>query len=73
MTSVEFGKIAPGTCIWCGKEKDEVVHVAFSDKSFSGPMCFADFKKALRMKCGTPGEKKATPGATTPAASAAPK
>lgn len=52
MVTVEVTSIAPGRCIWCGKEKSQVVTVAFSDKSFSGPMCFGDFKKALTMKVG---------------------
>ena len=50
---VEIRSIGAGTCCWCGKEKDDVVQLAFADRSFQGAMCFADFKKALRMKCGT--------------------
>jgi hypothetical protein len=41
-----------GTCCWCGKQKSDVVQMAFSDQSFQGAMCFGDFKKALTMKCG---------------------
>ncbi|MCI0464515.1 MAG: hypothetical protein L0Z62_46890 [Gemmataceae bacterium] len=52
MISVEFRAIGPGTCMWCKREKDEVLTVAFSDKSFSGPMCRGDFFKALSMKIG---------------------
>ena len=47
MITVEIHTIQPGKCIWCGKERDDIVTLAFSDKSFTGPMCFADFKKAL--------------------------
>jgi hypothetical protein len=43
-------KMGPGRCVWCGKEKPEVIDVAFSDDSFVGLMCVADFCKALRMK-----------------------
>ena len=53
MISVDIHSILPGKCIWCGKEKDEVITLAFSDKSFSGPMCFADFRKALTMKAAS--------------------
>jgi hypothetical protein len=57
MISVEFRSIGPGTCMWCRKEKD-VLHVSFSDKSFSGPMCRSDFLKALGMKIGPAHEPK---------------
>lgn len=50
MISVEFRSIAPGKCRWCKKEKDEVIELAFSDGSFAGRYCFADFKKALQDK-----------------------
>lgn len=50
---VEIRSIGSGTCCWCGKQREDIVQLAFSDQSFQGPMCFADFKKALRMKCGT--------------------
>lgn len=59
MISVEFKAIGPGTCMWCQHEKDNVLTVAFSDKSFSGPMCRADFMKALLMKVGMPEMKPA--------------
>lgn len=59
MITVEFRSIGPGTCLWCRKEKDEVLNVAFSDKSFSGPMCKGDFMKALNMKVGLPERPKA--------------
>jgi DNA-binding helix-hairpin-helix protein with protein kinase domain len=51
MISVEIRGIAPGCCTWCGKEKNEVVAFSFSDKSFSGSMCWNDLKRALKMKC----------------------
>jgi hypothetical protein len=50
---VEIRSIGPGTCCWCGKQRDDVVQLGFADQSFQGPMCFGDFKKALKMKCGT--------------------
>ena len=50
MITVEVHTIQPGKCIWCGKERDDIVTLAFSDKSFTGPMCFANFKKVLVMK-----------------------
>jgi hypothetical protein len=52
MISVEFRSIGSGTCMWCRKEKEEVLHVSFSDKSFNGPLCKADFFKALGTKVG---------------------
>ena len=68
MITIEVKSIAPGKCIWCGKDKEEVITLAFSDKSFSGPMCFADFKKALTMKVGTtePTKPAASLGTPTP-------
>ncbi|HKI30861.1 MAG TPA: hypothetical protein VKA46_03275 [Gemmataceae bacterium] len=50
MISVEFRSIGPGKCRWCKKEKDQVIGLAFSDGSFVGNYCFADFKKALQDK-----------------------
>ena len=47
MMSVEFKSVGPGKCRWCKKEKDEVIELKFSDGSFVGHYCFADFKKAL--------------------------
>jgi hypothetical protein len=52
MISVEFRSVRPGTCGWCRKDKDEVYDVAFSDKSFVGPMCRADLLRAIGMKVG---------------------
>jgi hypothetical protein len=50
MVTVEFKSIGPGKCRWCKKDKDEVLELAFSDGSFVGRYCFADFKKALQDK-----------------------
>ena len=50
MISVEFRSVTAGTCGWCRKEKDEVYTVAFSDKSFVGPMCKGDLLRAIGMK-----------------------
>lgn len=65
MISVEFRSIGPGKCRWCKKDKDEVVELAFSDGSFVGRYCFADFKKALQDKledtAGPPKVKEAKP------------
>lgn len=47
MVSVEFKSAGPGKCRWCKAERDLVLDVAFSDGSFAGRYCFADFKKAL--------------------------
>jgi hypothetical protein len=47
---VKFETMGAGTCCWCGAAKDEVLTLSFSDRSFGGPMCFNDLKKALRMK-----------------------
>ena len=47
MIQVEFTSVGPGKCRWCKKDKDEVVSLSFSDGSFVGSYCFADFKKAL--------------------------
>jgi hypothetical protein len=45
--TVEFRAISSGKCRWCKREKEEVISLAFSDGSFVGNYCFADFKKAL--------------------------
>ena len=50
MISVEFKSVGPGCCAWCRKDRDEVYTVAFSDKSFVGPMCKADLLRAVGMK-----------------------
>lgn len=50
MLTIDISAIQAGTCIWCGRAKDEVLSVAFGDKSFSGPLCHNDFKRAIRMK-----------------------
>jgi hypothetical protein len=47
MISVEFRSVGPGKCRWCKKDKDVVISLSFSDNSFVGSYCFADFKKAL--------------------------
>ena len=51
MIQVEFKSVGPGTCGWCQKERDEVFTVAFSDRSFGGPLCKNDLLRAIRMKC----------------------
>lgn len=48
---VQFDAVGPGTCGWCKKERDAIYHVAFSDKSFVGPMCKNDLLRAVEMKC----------------------
>ena len=58
MISVEFRAIHVGTCGWCRKEKEEVFDVAFSDKSFVGPMCRGDLLRAIGMKFGAVPEPK---------------
>jgi len=50
--SVELRSVRSGTCGWCRKDKDEVFDVAFSDKSFVGPMCKADLLRAVGTKVG---------------------
>ncbi len=64
MIAVEFQSVGPGSCGWCRKEKDEIYHVAFSDKSFVGPMCKADLMRAVGMKIGKakPEPKESTNG-----------
>ena len=57
MISVEFRSVGPGACGWCRKEKDEIYTVAFSDKSFVGPLCKADLLRAIGMKVSTPAPK----------------
>ena len=52
MISVEFKSVGAGTCQWCGKEKDEVFDIAYSDKSFVGLYCRGDLMKAVTVKCG---------------------
>ncbi len=62
MISVEFKSVGPGHCAWCRRDKDEVYSVAFSDKSFVGPMCRGDLLRAIGMKVEN------TPKAAVPAA-----
>jgi hypothetical protein len=67
MVSVEFRSVAPGTCSWCGKEKNEVFTVVFSDRTFDGPvdLCWADFRYATRLKVAAAEKKtmaRPTPG-----------
>lgn len=50
MISVEFRSVGPGACGWCRRERDEIFNVAFSDKSFVGPMCRNDLLRAIGMK-----------------------
>ena len=40
--------VAPGTCGWCQKQRDEVFTIAFGDKSFVGTLC----KNDLLRPCG---------------------
>lgn len=55
--NVEYKSFGPGTCQWCGKEKDEVFDVVLSDKSFIGLYCRVDLMKAVTMKCERRGSK----------------
>jgi hypothetical protein len=73
MVSVEFRSIGPGRCRWCKRDRDEVIELAFSDGSFVGRYCFADFKKALQDKLESEEppkkpEPRAEPRPATPAA-----
>jgi len=65
MISVEFRSVNAGTCAWCRKQKEEVFNVAFSDKSFVGPMCKGDLLRAIGMKVGVSTDPK--PVAVVPA------
>ena len=61
MISVEFQSVRPGRCGWCRKDRDEVFQVAFSDKSFVGPMCKSDLLRAIGMKVGVDPKANGTP------------
>ena len=61
MISVEFRSVGAGTCHWCRRERDEIFNVAFSDKSFVGPMCRNDLLRAIGMKVAP--EPKPVPAA----------
>ncbi len=50
MLNLEIKSVGKGTCCWCGRAKDEILTVSFTDKSFSGAMCWSDLRRALRMK-----------------------
>jgi hypothetical protein len=63
MITVEFRSVSTGTCQWCRREKDEVYTVAFSDKSFSGPMCKPDLLRAIGMKLAPEKPAGAVPSA----------
>ncbi len=69
MVHVEFKSVGPGKCRWCKKDKDEVIDLAFSDGSFVGRYCYADFKKALADKV----QAGAGPGAGDASAGGRPK
>jgi hypothetical protein len=69
MVVIEFKAIGPGKCRWCRKDKDQVITLAFSVKSFVGSYCFADFKKALQDRLE---EQTATPRPEPPKAQPAP-
>ncbi len=71
MISVEFRSVGSGTCQWCRREKDEVFHVAFSDKSFVGGMCKGDLMRAIGMKL-EPAGPKAAPSPLPASANGAP-
>ncbi len=60
MIGVEFKSVGAGTCQWCGKEKDEVFDIAFSDKSFVGLYCRGDLLKAVTVKCEKRGKSAIT-------------
>ena len=62
MISVEFKAMRAGTCAWCRREKDEVYDVAFSDKSFVGPMCKSDLLRAVGMKLPMEAKPDSKPG-----------
>lgn len=59
MVTVEFRGMGPGSCSWCGKDKNEVVTVVFSDRTFDGPvdLCWGDFRNATRLKVATAAQK----------------
>lgn len=71
MVSLEIRSVGPGTCSWCGKEKNEVCTVVFNDGSIEGPMdyCPSDFWRAMRAKAR--GAAKKLEDRSTPAADAA--
>jgi hypothetical protein len=75
MISVEFRSVSAGACHWCRKDREEVYDVAFSDKSFVGPLCKGDLLRAIGMKLGEPGkpEGKPTGNGATPAIPVNPK
>lgn len=59
MIDVKFKSVFAGTCSWCGKEKDAVYDVAFSDQSFVGRLCKNDLLRAIGMKVSvTESERK---------------
>lgn len=62
MISVEFKSVRAGTCAWCRREKDQVYDVAFSDKSFVGPLCKVDLLRAVGLKLPMEAKPEARPG-----------
>jgi hypothetical protein len=52
MVSVTFKGVGPGTCSWCGKEKNEVFKIETGD--FKGDLCRLDLCCFLRLKAGRP-------------------
>jgi hypothetical protein len=55
MVSVKFKGVAPGSCSWCGKEKNEVYAIETSD--FDGHLCRGDLCNYLKLKLRRPAEK----------------
>lgn len=71
MIDVKFKAVSPGACQWCGKERDQVYDVAFSDQSFVGKLCKTDLLRAIGLKVGRPdGDRKQPPSPATNAAPA---
>lgn len=66
MISVTFKGVGQEECCWCQKSKD-VFLVSFSDNSFSGPMCWNDLKRAIRLKVAQTKNGQAQPGQVAPA------
>ncbi len=65
MISVTFKGIGQEECCWCQQAKDVFI-VSFSDNSFSGPMCWNDLRRAIRLKVRQ--AKTAAPVQAAPAA-----
>jgi hypothetical protein len=55
MVSVQYHAVAPGSCSWCRKDKNEVFTVTVDD--FKGKLCRCDLDNLINLKLRESREK----------------